>query len=97
MLQGNDETHSPDERERLTRQVVDYIHQLLPKRMRGAAIEPSHRLAELGLDSMRLLELVFLLQNALKLDIDDEEFGRLRVETVGDVVASVERLLRAKR
>jgi acyl carrier protein len=46
---------------------------------------------------MRLLELVFVLQDKLKLDADDDEFGRVRAETVGDIVTSVERLQARRR
>jgi acyl carrier protein len=95
-MQSN-EPGALDAREQLTGRVIECIRQLLPRARRTRAIDLSDRMGDLGLDSMRLLELVFLLQDALKLDVDDQEFGRMRVETVGDVVESVGRLMRANR
>ena len=67
---------------------------MLPRAKSKRPISASERLRwDLGLDSMKLLELVFLLEEEFGWRSADSDFGR--IDTVADVVGLVARLLGA--
>ena len=75
------------------RKVKDIIGQRLG--VPEAAIVPSARLAEdLGADSLALVELSLVFEEAFDVDISDQQANRIR--TVGDAIDQVCRLVQAK-
>ncbi|HYP99346.1 MAG TPA: phosphopantetheine-binding protein [Polyangiaceae bacterium] len=74
--------------------VVSCIRKLLPRGKSKQPISTASRLRwELGLDSMQLLELTFLLEEEFRWRNANYEQAGEPIETVGDVVRFVSRLL----
>ena len=57
----------------------------------AAAVQPHSRLLAFGLDSVRLLDLLLAVEDAFGLEIGDSDPELAAVETVGDLVALIER------
>jgi acyl carrier protein len=57
----------------------------------AAAIQPHSRLLAFGLDSVRLLDLLLAVEESFGLEIGDSDPELAAVETVGDLVALIER------
>ena len=59
----------------------------------AARISPDAKLVDLGLDSLTLAELIFDIEDAFGIEVSMEE---ARLETFGEAVALVDRLVAAK-
>lgn len=61
------------------------------------ALRPSDRLADLGLDSLGLVEVIFALEEAFDISVpfnaNEPDAAGLDLSTVGAVIAAVDRLL----
>jgi acyl carrier protein len=79
----------PDSSEILAR-----LRDVVPKKVNvdPALMQPSARLADIGVDSFSLIELVFIAEEEFGIAIDVEG---LQVKTVADVVAVIEQRLGA--
>ncbi len=92
--EGSDSVVVSDE---LTRRIFGCVRRLLPRAQARKDILPTDRLRwELGLDSMKLLELVFLLEEEFEWHLDESDFGTRPVETVRELIEIV-RALQARR
>jgi acyl carrier protein len=78
----------------LARRILVCVRKLLPRAQAKQPILAAHRLRwELGLDSMKLLELVFLLEEEFDWHPADSDFGTRPIETVADLIDLVARAL----
>lgn len=86
-------THHATNTANVSETVIACIRKLLPRRMKATPLTHDQRLSDLGFDSMKLLELVFLLQDAFQWQGEEVELGRHRITTIADVIETSERLL----
>ena len=72
-----------------------YIEEVLKKKfdVKPEAIVPEATLADLGLDSLSIAELLFDVSDKYNIDIPDD---RANVSTLGEAVALVDELIQAK-
>jgi acyl carrier protein len=61
--------------------------------LKADQVAPESRLAELGIDSLATLELLFKLEERFGLDLNSDPTP---VETVGDIASEVDRMLSLK-
>jgi acyl carrier protein len=74
--------------------VVSLVEEVVPWQAARRGIAASSSLAgELGIDSLGLVTLAFRIGEELGLEIDEEDVDLAAIETVGDVQATVRRLL----
>jgi acyl carrier protein len=73
----------------------DYIKQLLVDKyeVKSETIKPESTLADLGIDSLTVVEMIFDVSEKYGIDIPDE---RLKFTTLGEVVAIVDEFVAAK-
>ena len=73
----------------------DFIRKLLVEKfdVKPEVIQPEATLADLGIDSLTVVEIVFDVSDHYAIDIPDE---RLKFSTLGEVVAVVDEFVRAK-
>ena len=73
----------------------EYIHEVLKKKfdVKPEAIVPGATLADLGLDSLSIAELLFDVSDKYHIDIPDD---RANITTLGEEVALVDELIQAK-
>ena len=73
--------------------VAQRVLDIVAAKAQGASAPPSAEstLEELGLDSLDAVEIMYELEEALKVSIPNERVKEMR--TVGDIVAGVERLV----
>lgn len=61
----------------------------------GARLDPEDKLVDLGVDSLRLVELIIALEESFKVLIPDEDMLAENFHSVGTVSALMERLAKA--
>jgi acyl carrier protein len=80
----------------LMERVVNCVRKLLPRARAKQPLDRAARLRwDLGLDSMQLLELVFLLEEEFDWRASDSDFAGKPIETLDDVADLVRRVLSA--
>jgi acyl carrier protein len=75
-------------------EILDRLRRVVPDKVGidAALLQPDARLADIGIDSFSLIELVFLAEEEFKVSIP---FEGLTVKTVSDVLDVIERRLAA--
>ena len=74
------------------------LRQLVPSSLKNMEFNNEEELSSLGLDSLKYMKFIFLLTEELNKDMEEVLYGidPAKVQTVGDVVALVERLSATK-
>ena len=74
-------------------EILERLRLVVPERVAVAPelLQPNARLADIGIDSFSLIELVFVAEEEFKVKIPIEG---LKVTTVGDVVEVIDRRIR---
>jgi acyl carrier protein len=74
--------------------VVSLVEEVVPWQAGRRGIADSSSLAgELGIDSLGLVTLAFRIGEEFEIEIDEDDVDLAAIETVGDVKATVRRLL----
>jgi acyl carrier protein len=81
----------------VTNDISGQIRGLIAKRLqvREAGIAPAAALADLGADSIAMMDLLMDFESAFGIEIPDDEASKIR--TVGEAIGAIEKLVLAKR
>lgn len=70
----------------------DVLREHMPEAPAEGALDPEASLVDLGIDSLRLVELIIALEDSFEIVIPDEEMLAENFRTVGTISALVDRL-----
>jgi len=92
MTQAVDSRNEPA-RADVLKEVAACLAKLLPKRKARNIELTTHLFRDLGMDSIQLLEFLFALETRFATSLSEAELKKQRVESVGDVVDLIARLM----
>jgi acyl carrier protein len=72
--------------------IYQQLETLLKKKVKKHDITADAKLKELGIDSLELLSIVVELEDSFSVTFEDDELSKL--ETVGDVISTIERKIK---